>query len=69
MHAGDFQRRLLLLLWSGGLCAVAPRPEPSLLLLVLYCSAYLVFMSADACLMECSFSLCVRFLVLWLMVI
>ena len=28
-------------------------------------SAYLVFMSADACLMECSFSLCVRFLILW----
>jgi hypothetical protein len=24
-------------------------------------SAYLVFMSADACLVECSFSLCVRF--------
>jgi len=30
-----------------------PRPNPWLLLLVLYCSAYLVFMSADACLMEC----------------
>jgi hypothetical protein len=27
-----------------------------MLLLKLYCSAYLVFMSADACLMECSLS-------------
>jgi len=42
-------------------CAIAPRPNPWLLLLVLYCSAYLVFMSADACLMECSFSLCVSY--------
>ena len=45
---------------SGGLCAVAPRPTP-LLLLKLLCSAYLVFISVDACLMECSFRLCVRF--------
>jgi len=45
---------------SGGLCAIAPGPNPWLLLLVLYCSAYFVFMSADASLMECSFSLCVN---------
>jgi len=30
------------LMWVRGLCAVAPGPNPWLLLLVLYCSAYLV---------------------------
>ena len=49
---------------QGG--CVPKHPDPNLVVAcVMCCSAYLVFMSADACLMECSFSLCVNSLILW----
>ena len=54
---------LVALLVAGG-CAIGVAPIFLIDCCCLYCSAYLVFMSADACLMEFSFSLCVNFLIL-----
>ena len=54
------------LMWVRGFVCRSTRTQSlAVLLLVLYCSVYLVFMSADARLMEYSFSLCGNFLILW----
>ena len=55
------------LMWVRGVAVCRGTKTHNYLTIVawLYCSAYLVLMSVGACLIECSFSLCFSFLILW----